>query len=161
MNSDRTLTIQKIRDLVDEYHNGAHPLPTLMSLRREIAVMLFRLTSHIKAAYGKKGYASVLRKYAFAREVVAARDMDLKAGGKPRALNAIETSTEALDHVLQAKKAEVDAEAEWEEVKSVIDMGKQVLSSLQQEIADFRHEKSHTHFLDEAQQRDTLKGLGE
>jgi hypothetical protein len=153
MNSDRTLTIQRIRELVDEYHNGSHPLPQLMELRREVVVMLFRLTSHIKASYGKKAHANIIRKYAFYREMLTAMDRDKAALGKALALNQYEVRTEAMDAVLQAKKAEAEAEAEWEEVKSVIDMGKQVLSALSQEIADFRHEKGHSQFLDQVQKQ--------
>jgi hypothetical protein len=146
MNSDRTLTIQKIRELVDEYHNGSHPLPTLIELRREIAVYAFRLSAHIKDIYIKKGYNNAARKWQFASEIVAARDRDIKAGGKPKAMNAIEVEVESLNHVLQAKKAEVEAEAEYEEVKVTIDLAKQVLSALQQEIADQRHEQSNAQF---------------
>lgn len=158
MNSDRTLTIQKIHTLVDTYHSGSHPLPVLMELRREIAVYTFRLSAHIKSAYIKKGYSNAARKWQFAREIVTAREKDAKAGGKPRALNAIEMETESLDYVLQAKKQEVEAEAEWEEVKSTIDLAKQVLSALMQEISDGGHEKRYAHFLDQVQQEP--KGLG-
>ena len=123
MNSDRTLTIKKIRELVDEYGNGAHPLPTLIELRRELAVYLFRLGSHVKDAFGRKGYQNAFRKYAFYREIATAIEKDKAALGKARAMNQYETQTEAMDSVLQAKKAEVDAEAEWEEVRATIDLG--------------------------------------
>jgi hypothetical protein len=146
MNSDRTLTIAKIRELVDEYHNGAHPLPALIDLRREISVYLFRLTSHIRAAYGKKAHANIIRKYAFYREMLTAMDRDKQALGKALALNQYEVRTEAMDGVLQAKKAEADAEAEWEELKSTVDATKQVLASLQQEISDGKYEKQNANF---------------
>jgi len=146
MNTDLRLTIEHIRSIVDTYHGGAHPLPALIDMRRELSVYLFRLTSHVKSTYGQKLHRNIVRKYAFYREITVAMEKDRQALGKPRAMNQYETQTEAMDHVLQAKKDEAEADAQWEEVRHVIDLGKQVIAAMQQEIADGRHEKQNAHF---------------
>jgi len=146
MNSDLTLTINHIRAIVDTYSAGAHPLPALIDMRRELAVYLFRLTGHVKGAYGSKLRSNIVRKHAFYREIVVAMDRDKQALGKPRAMNAYEVETEAMDHVLQARKQEVEADAQWEEVRYVIDIAKQILASMQQEISDLKTEKQNPSY---------------
>jgi CHASE3 domain sensor protein len=71
---------------------------------------------------------------------------DKEAMGKTRAMNLYETETEAMNSVVQAKKDEADADAQWEEVRHVIDLGKQILAAMQQELADMRHEKQNANF---------------
>jgi hypothetical protein len=144
--SDLRPTIDHIRALVDTYSADHHPLPELIQMRRELSVFLFRLTAFVKETYGAKLHRNILRKYAYYREIIVAMDKDKKALGKPRAMNAYEVETEAMDGVLQAKKAEAEADAAWEEVRHIIDLGKQVLQSMQQEISDLKIEKSNPSY---------------
>lgn len=146
MTTDLRLTIDHIRSIVDTYHEGAHPLPALIDMRRELAVYLFRLTGHVRSAYGQKLKSYIRRKHGVARAIITAMEDDIKVMGKAKAMNFYDTATEALDHVRQAKTEEAEADAQWEEVRHVIDLGKQVLAAMQQEIADGRHEKQNAHF---------------
>ena len=136
MNTDLRLTIDHIRSLVDTYHGGAHPLPALIDMRRELSVYLFRLTSHVNSTYGQKLKSYIRRKHGVARAIITAMEDDIKVMGKAKAMNS----------VVQAKKDEADADAAWEEVRMVIDLGKKILDSMAQEIADGRHEKQNAHF---------------
>jgi len=146
MSSDRALTINHISAIVDTYGAAAHPLPALIEMRRNLAVYLYRLSSHVKSVYGSKATTYVLRKYAIAREMVVAMETDRKAGGKPRPISQIETQTEALDMILQARKTEAEADSEWEQVRAVLDMGKQILSAMSQEISDLKTEKQNPSY---------------
>jgi hypothetical protein len=146
MNSDLTLTINHIRAIVDTYSAGAHPLPALIDMRRELAVYLFRLTGHVKGAYGGKLKSYIRRKHGVARAIITAMEDDIKVMGKAKAMNFYDTATEALDHVRQAKTEEAEADAEWEEVRLIVDLGKRILDSMSQEISDLKIEKSNPSY---------------
>ena len=142
-------TIRQMQAIVDTYHSQAHPLPSLIEMRRELAGLLFFLSGQVKATWVKKEVSHARRKWATSREIVAAMEQDLKAvGTKPRAMNRLEVETEALDHVLQAKKEQAEAEGEWEELRAMSRAAEQVLNAMQQEIADLRHEQNHSNYLD-------------
>jgi hypothetical protein len=147
MNSEAQRIIDHMTAVVDTYHSQHHHLPALIELRRDLAVHLFRLTAHIKQAYGKKSLSYVYRKYAIAREISRAIEED-KSATKKRPMNMLEAQTESLDHVLQRRKQETEDESDYELISSMIDSTKQVLSSMQQEIADLRHEQNHTNYME-------------
>jgi len=149
MNTDITLTIGHIRSLVDTYSGGSHPLPALIEMRRELAVYLFRLTGHVKSSYGGKLKSYIRRKHGVARAIITAMEEDIKVMGKAKAMNFYDTATEALDHVRQAKTEEAEADAEWEQLRYTIDIAKQILASMQQELADLRTEKSNPSYTNE------------
>jgi hypothetical protein len=146
MNSDLTLTINHIRAIVDTYSAGAHPLPALIDMRRELAVFLFRLTGHVKSSYGGKLKSYIRRKHGVARAIITAMEEDIKVMGKAKAMNYYDTATEALDHVRQAKTEEAEADAEWEQLRYTIDIAKQILAAMQQEISDLKTEKSNPSY---------------
>ena len=155
--SDREAAIQRIHALVDSYHSLSHPpdLGILYELRRELVVALFKLTSFVKGDYGKKGLSYVMRKYATAREISVAIDNDKKGlGSKPRPMNMLEVQTEALDHVLQTRKEEVAAEAEWEETVATIKSCDKALGAMMQEIADGRKERDYQSYLEGLQKKE-------
>jgi hypothetical protein len=146
MNNDLKLTIDHIRSLVDTYGAGAHPLPDLIEMRRDLAVYLFRLSSHVKSTYGGKLKSYIRRKHGVARAIITAMEEDIKVMGKAKAMNFYDTATEALDHVRQAKTEEAEADAEWEEVRLIVDLGKRILDSMSQEISDLKIEKSNPSY---------------
>lgn len=145
MDSKAQGIIDKMTALVDTYHAQHHELPALIEIRRDLAVQLFYLSSHVKQTYGRKALSYVLRKYAIAREIARAIEDD-KAATKKRPMNMLEAQTEALDHVLQRRKEETEREAEHELLSATIDSAKQVLSAMQQEIAVLAYEYKNSHF---------------
>ena len=145
MDSKAQGIMDKITALVDTYHSQHHELPALIEMRRDLAVQLFYLSSHVKQVYGRKALSYVMRKYAIAREIARAIEDD-KAAVKKRPMNQLEAQTEALDHVLQRRKEETEREAEHEALTAAIDSTKQVLAAMQQEIAVLAYEYKNSHF---------------
>lgn len=144
--SSRADVIMAVTTLIDSYHQLPHPaeLGDLWRIRRDLVAALSDLTKHVKQGYGSKMNAHAIRKYQTAREILAAMELDKKAGlSKPRAMNHLEIQVESLDHVLQAKKAQHEAEGEWEEMISTISMCKEALFAMSQEITDGIKERGY------------------
>ena len=127
--------------LVDTYHGGTHTVDQLLILRRDLAVNLYRLSAFIRQVYGEAMLGYVRRKYTIACEMVAAQNADAKM---PQ--SKIEPKTEALNSTFKARTDEAWAEAEKEALRAKIDFAKQVLASMQQEIAYEASEKKTAHF---------------
>lgn len=139
--NDLPLIISKIDALVDTYGSASHALTSLLEMRRDLAVWMYRLTAHVKQSFGNAGVSYARRKYMIAKEVVAAKAADVKA-----AMDLAEARAETLNVSQEHRQAEVWADAEWETLKSKIDMGKQVLAAMQQEISVLSYEERTTHF---------------
>ena len=56
---------------------------------------------------------------------------------------SLETETEALNFTLEAGKAQVEAEQDWEQLISVIKSTEKVLFAMSQEIQDGMKERSY------------------
>lgn len=139
--TERELIITHIDALVDTYHAGIKDVETLLEVRRDMAVHLYRLTAYVREVHGAAGLSYARRKWAVAREIVQAMNADAKlATGKA------EYRAEALASVMEAKEAEVWAEADKEALRAKMDAARQVLQAIQQEIAYEAHEKKTTHY---------------
>lgn len=139
--TEREQLISHMDALVDTYHGGINDVGTLLQVRRDLAVYLYRLTAHMKEVHGNAGLTYARRKWAVAREIVEAQNADAKmATGKA------EYRAETLASVKEAKEAEIWAEADKEALRSKMDAAKQVLQAIQQEIAYEAHEKKTTHY---------------
>lgn len=138
--NDATI-ISRMDALVDTYGTGQYDINALLDMRRELAVLLYALTAQVRSAYGNAAVSYARRKYAIAKEVVAARSVDAKA-----AMSLTEARAETLLTSQQHREAEAWAEAEKEALRSKIDMGKQVLAAMQQEIAHLAYEQKTTHY---------------
>lgn len=134
--NERELIISHMDTVIDTYHCGGHPVDALIEMRRDLAVHLYRLSAFVKQVHGEAGLSYIRRKYQAAREMVAAKGADAKL---PQGTN--EVRTEALASTLDNRTAEVWADAEREALRTKIDMAKQVLASMQQEIAYEAYEK--------------------
>lgn len=139
--SDREYIIGKIDAIVEDYGSGKSGLTILLEWRRDLAVFLYRLTAHVKDVHGKAAVSYARRKYAIAKEVVEAKKQDVKA-----AMDLAEARAETLNVSQEHREAEAWAEAEREAFKAKIDMGKQVLSAMQQEISVLSWEERTTHY---------------
>lgn len=139
--NDLPLVVSKIDALVDTYGSDKHGLTSLLEMRRDLAVWMYRLTAHVKQAHGNAGISYARRKFNVAKEVVAARRVDAK-----EAMTLSEARAETLNSTQVARESEVWAEAEKETLKAKIDLGKQVLAAMQQEIAALAFEERTTHF---------------
>lgn len=128
--------------IIDTYYGGVSEVEKLMQLRRDLAVNYYYLTDHAKDIHGKAGLSYIGRKYAIAKEVVAAREVDKRA-----AMDLCEARAETLNHSQEKRKEEVWAEASREAFKIKVDSIKQVLQSMQQEIShlSFEHRTTHYH----------------
>ena len=127
--------------LVDTYHAGAQDIHALLNLRREIAVHVYRLTAYTREVHGKAALGYARRKWAVAKEVVAAMAADAKT-----ATIKAEFRAETLAGVQEAREAEVWAEADREALKAKLDAAEQVLQAMQQEIAHLSYEAKTTHY---------------
>ncbi len=127
--------------LVEEYYAGSWSPARLLELRRELAVLMYRATSHVKDVFGNAGLTYLQRKYRIAESIVDARANDEKV-----AMNILEQRAQKMPSVRNAQEAEVWAEAAKDALKMKIDATKQVLMSMSQEIADSAHEKKTTHY---------------
>lgn len=139
--TEREEIISHMDAIVDTYHAGQQGVESLLILRRDMAANLYRLTAHVRMVYGTAGLAYVRRKWAIAKEVVAAQATDAKL-----AVSKAEYRADTLASVGEAKEAEVWAEADKEALRSKMDAAKQVLQAMSQEIAYEAYEKKTTHF---------------
>ena len=139
--TDREQLTARLDALVDTYHAGAQDIHTLLDLRREIAVHLYRLTAFVRDVHGSASLGYARRKWAVAKEVVAAMAADAKV-----ATIKAEFRAETLAGVQEAREAEVWAEADREALKAKLDAAKQVLQAMQQEIAHLSYEAKTTHY---------------
>ena len=128
-------------DIVVAYGANAHDPAGLMDMRRELAVLSYRLTAHVKDVFGNAGLTYLQRKYRIAESIVDARANDAKI-----AMNILEQQAQKMPSVRNAQEAEVMAEAEKDALKMKIDATKLVLMSMAQEISDMSHEKRTSHF---------------
>lgn len=149
--------IEKVHALIDTYHAMPHPaeLRLLYEVRRDLTAAYSTLTRHVKQAYGSKALTYVYRKYAVAREIAKAQEDDAgKVKSSRRPFNALEVRTEALDHVLQRRKEEVEAEAQWEELEAVLKAADRALGAMSQELADGRRERDYQNYLESLQKKE-------
>lgn len=139
--SDREEVIRAMDSLVEEYYAASWDLDRLFDLRRELAVWLYRLTSHVKDVFGGALASNLTRKRRIAEHILNARSQDSKIP-----MNFLEEQALTLPTVADAQTREIWADAERDALKMKVDACKQVLASMQQEIADASHEKKTTHF---------------
>jgi len=143
MENDLSKLLSHMDALVDTYGCGTHDLASLLDMRRDLAVHTYRLTAHVKQAHGNAILSYARRKWAIAKEVVAARKVDVK-----EAIALSEARAETMAATQERREAEAWAEAEKEAVRSKIDMSKQVLAAMQQEISVLAWEQRTTHYQD-------------
>jgi homoserine acetyltransferase len=127
--------------LVEEYYAGSWSPERLLELRRELAVMLYRTTGHVEKVFGDALMTNLRRKRSIAEHIINARSQDAKTP-----ISFLEEQALTLPTVIDAQTKEVWSDAARDAVKLKIDATKQVLSAMQQEIADLAHEKRTTHF---------------
>lgn len=154
--SSRADVIVAITTLVDSYHQLQHPaeLGDLWRIRRDLVAALSDITKHVKQGYGSKAMAYAVRKFETAEAILAAMEVDKKAGGKARAMSTLTVQAEALNSVLKRKEAEIEAEAEWEEILATIKMVDKALFAMSQEITDGMNEKQYNNHLEGLRQRE-------
>jgi len=140
---ERDQLLSDIDAIVDTYGSGEHPLPTLIELRRNLAVLGYRLSTHIKQVYGDAGMAYAVRKFTIAREILKARKID---ASKPPPMNVLEVTVMEVDEVKAAQKNEIDKDASKEDLRGRLDFIKQVLAAIQQEISVLSHEQKHAQY---------------
>jgi hypothetical protein len=137
--------IEQLTVFVDEYHALSQPseLAALWRIRKDITERLFALSKLTHNTYGKKALNHLMRKYMISKEIAIALEKDRKAGGKARSMASLETETEALNFTLEAGKAQIEAEQDWEQLISVIKSTEKVLFAMSQEIQDGMKERDY------------------
>jgi hypothetical protein len=143
---ERKELISAMDAICDTYFGGGHPLDALITMRRELAVYSYRLSAHVKQVFGEAGLAYAVRKHTIAKEILRERSVDAK---KPEPMNVLEVKVLGVDAVKLAQTDEVWKDATREELKAKLDLAKQVLASLQQEISVLAYEMKTTHFQSE------------
>jgi hypothetical protein len=148
--SSRADVIMAVTTLIDSYHQLPHPaeLGDLWRIRRDLVAALSDLTKHVKQGYGSKAMNYAIRKHQTAEAILAAMEVDKKAGGKGRPMNVLTIHAEALNSVLAKKELEIEAEAEWEELVATIKMTEKALFALSQEIQDGMNERGYANHLE-------------
>lgn len=145
LTQERTRLITACDTIVDSYHAGSYTtgedLTNLLTMRRDLSANGSRLASHVKQVYGNAGLTYLMRKHRIAETIVDARASDAK-----KAMNILEQEAMKMPSVITAQKEEIWAEAEKETLKVKLDWYKQVLSSMQQEVAILAHEMRTSHF---------------
>lgn len=141
---ERQQLIGHLDALVDTYSAGEHSVDNLITLRRDLAVTLYRVAAHIKQVHGEAGLSYVTRKFVVAKAILDARRLDADPK-KPTPMNVLETRVLEIDDVKKAHTDEVWKDAAREELRSKVDGAKQVLAALQQEIAFLTYEYKNTH----------------
>lgn len=139
MNSKEDV-IKRCDELIDTYHAGIASLTQMLEVRRDLAVNFYYLTSHFRQAYGEARLSYNQRKYAIAKEIVAAKREDTKA-----ALDLCANKAELLNASQEAREKEAWAEASMETMKLKFSAIKEVLSAMQQDISSLSHEARTTH----------------
>jgi len=140
--SEREELTRRMDAIVDTYHGGTATVDQLIILRRDLASVSYRVAAFVKEVYGQAGLTYIRRKYRIAESILDARNQEAKAP----AMNILEQKAMTIRSVQIAQEEEVWAEAEKEALKSKLDFVKQVLSSMQQEIAYEANEKKNAHF---------------
>lgn len=125
--------------IVDTYGSTDWSIDQLLELRRNLAGISWRIASMSKDVFSGAGMGYLGRKYAIAKHIVDARAIDAK-----KAINALEKEADAVPSVVTAQKQEIEAEANKEKFKLRMEQFKQVLSSMQQDIAYLAREKQQT-----------------
>lgn len=141
MSNDREEIIKAMDNVVDAYHAASYDPAGLLDLRRELAVLSYRLASHVKEVFGGAGLSYLQRKYRIAESIVDARANDAKV-----AMNILEQQAQKMPSVRNAQEAEILAEAEKDALKVKLTACSQVLASMSQELADMAIEKRTTHY---------------
>jgi hypothetical protein len=139
--TEREQIISHMDAIVDTYQGGILDPVTLLEVRRDLAVHLYRLTAFVREVHGQAGLTYARRKWAVAKEVVTAQAADAKL-----AVSKAEYQASTLASVIESKEAEVWADADREALKAKIDATKQVLQSMQQDVAHLSHEAKTTHY---------------
>lgn len=124
---------------MDTYGSTDWSIDQLLELRRNLAGISWRIASMSKDVFSGAGMGYLGRKYAIAKHIVDARAIDAK-----KAINALEKEADAVPSVVAAQKQEIEAEANKEKFKLRMEQFKQVLSSMQQDIAYLAREKQQT-----------------
>lgn len=141
---ERTMLITAMDTIVDSYHAGSYTtgedLTNLLTMRRDLSANGSRLASHVKQVHGNAGLTYLMRKHRIAETIVDARASDAK-----KAMNILEQEAMKMPSVIAAQKEEIWADAEKETLKVKLDWYKQVLASMQQEIALLGHEMRTAH----------------
>lgn len=125
--------------IVDTYGSTDWSIDQLLELRRNLAGISWRIASMSKDVFAGAGMGYLGRKYAIAKHIVDARAIDAK-----KAINALEKEADAVPSVVAAQKQEIEAEAAKEKFRLRMEQFKQVLSSMQQDIAYLAREKQQT-----------------
>jgi len=141
LSQERIATYRIMDDIVDSYMVGSWTLKQLITMLRELSGYSYRLTAHFTQVWGEAELTSAQRKFAIAREIVAARGADLKA---PQ--NKLEVNAEALDSTFQNRKAEIWSSAERETLKAKIAAAKEVCFAMRQEISNLSWEQRTHHY---------------
>lgn len=139
--NDKDAIIKEVDRIVDTYHSGISSLPDLLELRRNLAICSYYLASHIKQSYGKAALGYAKRKFEIANHIVAARNIDAKAP-----IGFLEQAALKTPAVMKAQEEEIWAEGEKEELQGRLKAINNVLSSMQQELADMRAEKGNPSY---------------
>lgn len=147
--SERENIVKEIDLLIDAYFGDKQTLELLLVMRRQLAVFGYRLEAHMKEVGGQAGLTNIRRKFAIAKEVVAARKVDAK-----EAIALAEARAETLNSTQDAREKEVWAIAEHEALKGKLDFIKQILGSMMQEIAFLTHEHKTINYYN-TQEKDT------
>lgn len=127
--------------IVDTCGSTDWSIDQLLELRRNLAGISWRIASMSKDVFSGAGMGYLGRKYAIAKHIVDARAIDAK-----KAINALEKEADAVPSVVTAQKQEIEAEANKEKFKLRMEQFKQVLSSMQQDIAYLAREKQQTQY---------------
>lgn len=139
--SDRQEIILAIDNIVDSYYAALYSPAELLDMRRELAVWLYRLTSHVKDVFGGALASNLTRKRRIAEHILNARSQDSKIP-----MNFLEEQALTLPTVVDAQTKEIWAEAERDALKMKISACGQVLSAMSQELADLLQEKRTTTY---------------
>lgn len=136
--------LSEMTAIVDSYHAAVHPIGTLIDMRRMLAGWNWSLSTYVKQTYGSKALTYAKRKHDTAKYIVGEIERDEQTTGtKPRPMSRLEQQAEASQQVLDSRRAEALADAEYEGVKAMLFAAKEVLHAMSQEIADARDERNY------------------
>ena len=136
--------LSEMTAIVDSYHAQAHPIGTLIDMRRQLAGWNWSLSTYVKQTYGSKALTYAKRKHDTAAYIMGEIERDEQTTGtKPRPMSRLEQQAEASKQVLESRRQEALADAEFEGVKAMLFAAKEVLHAMAQEIADARDERNY------------------
>jgi hypothetical protein len=134
--------VTKAMDLVvEEYNAASYDGSRLFDMRRDLAVLTYRLTAHVKDVFGHALMTNLTRKRRIAEHVLNARSQDGKIP-----MNYLQEQSLTLPTVVDAQTREIWADAERDALKMKIDASKLVLMAMAQELSDLSHEKRTTSY---------------